>query len=165
MRIYREKRRVPHEADKMFALVADMERYSDFLPFCESNVVLTRRMEADREIVVSKMTVAFKVLRESFRSRVTLEVPKRRILIESKDGPLREFRTRWTFLPVDAQSCEVEILVTYELASPLLSTLLGSVIESAIGRLGAAFQQRADTLYGKRTSRSPRVGESVPITP
>src|SRR5215207_3999089 len=108
MRIYREKRTVQHGADEMFALVAAMERYPEFLPFCERNVVRSRRMEDDAEIVVSEMTIAFNFLRESFRSRVTLDRTRRRILIESADGPLRELRTRWTFSPINADSCDIE---------------------------------------------------------
>src|SRR3954463_12146492 len=97
MPMFREKRRVRHGADEMFGLVADMERYPEFLPLCERNVVHSRLRRGDAEVVVAEMTVAYKFFRESFRSRVTLEKAKRRILIDAQDGPLRELRICWAF--------------------------------------------------------------------
>src|SRR5215207_1030501 len=162
MRIHQEKRHVPHAAEKMFALVAEMERYPEFLPFCERNVVRSRRMEAYTEVVISEMTIAFKVLRASFRSRVILDRSKRRILVESADGPLREFKTRWTFSPIDAESCDIEFLLTYEVASPTVAALLGSVLESGFSRFVTAFQQRAEAVYGRPAPAIVQVGAAAP---
>ena len=71
-------RRVHHAASEMFDLVADVERYPEFVPLCQSLRVRERRTETDREIIVADMTVAYKLLRETFASRVTLERPKLR---------------------------------------------------------------------------------------
>ena len=82
-------RQVPHSATDMFDLVADVEAYPQFLPLCERNVVRSRSPRGDAEVVFSEMTVTYKFLRETFRSRVTLDKANRRILIDAEDGPAR----------------------------------------------------------------------------
>jgi len=147
--MFREKRRVRHGADEMFGLVADMERYPEFLPLCERNVVHSRLRRGDAEVVVAQMTVAYKFFRESFRSRVTLEKANRRILIDAQDGPLRELRICWAFKPAETGGCEVEFHLSYELPSGVLAGLVGSVLDTAFSRFVEAFERRAKALHAR----------------
>jgi coenzyme Q-binding protein COQ10 len=146
MPMFRERRQVRHGPAEMFALVADMERYPEFLPLCERNVVRSRSPRGDAEVVFSEMTVTYKFLRETFRSRVTLDKANRRILIDAEDGPLRELRIRWSFKPVDGGGCEVDFHLSYELPSRVLAGLVGSVLDSAFSRFVEAFERRANAL-------------------
>ena len=95
---FRTKRRVRHAADEMFDLVADIERYPEFVPLCQSMRIRKRTDTGEGiETVVAEMTVAYKVVRETFTSRVTLDRSNLQILVEYLDGPFSRMENRWDF--------------------------------------------------------------------
>jgi coenzyme Q-binding protein COQ10 len=142
-------RRVRHSAGEMFDLVAAVEHYPEFVPLCKSLTVRRRSKDGEgREVVVVDMTVAYKFLRETFTSRVTLDRPKLEILVEYLEGPFRTMNNRWSFRPTGEQSCEVEFFIVYEFRSRTLGLLMGSIFDAAFRRFSAAFERRADQVYG-----------------
>ena len=144
-------RRVRHAAAQMFDLVADVERYPEFVPLC-SSLKVRRRIEEPEgvEILVADMTVAYKVVHETFVSRVTLDRPSLQILVEYLEGPFSHLENRWTFHPKGERTCEVEFFISYEFKSRMLGMLMGSMFDLAFRRFAAAFEQRADKIYGVR---------------
>ena len=91
-------RRVKHSAADMFALVADVERYPQFVPLCRSLAVRKRTTDSEgRDVIVADMTVAYKFVHETFTSRVTLDRPKLEILVEYLEGPFERMNNRWSF--------------------------------------------------------------------
>ena len=149
------RRRVKHSAADMFDLVADIERYPEFVPLCRAMRVIRRTQLADREVVVAEMTVAYKLIRESFTSRVTLDRVKWTILVEYLDGPFSRMENLWSFRPsgageeADAQTgCEVEFFISYEFRSRTLGMLMGAVFDTAFRRFVSAFERRADVVFG-----------------
>jgi len=132
----------------MFDLVADVERYPEFVPLCQSLTVRKRTKDGDKDIIVADMTVAYKLLRECFTSRVTLDPSSREILVEYLEGPFRQMRNRWRFRPVEDRVCDVDFFLTYEFRSRTLGVLMGSVFDAAFRRFAAAFERRADQVYG-----------------
>jgi coenzyme Q-binding protein COQ10 len=153
MPAFQEVRRVHHTADEMFDLVADVERYHEFVPLCLRHAILSRESRPDCEILMTDMTVECGIYRESYVSRVVLDRANRRILIESSHKPLRELRTQWTFQPRADHSCEVGFYLHYELASRTLALLVGAILNVAFGRFVQAFERRADRVYGRRRKR------------
>jgi coenzyme Q-binding protein COQ10 len=146
-------RRVRHSASDMFDLVADVERYPEFVPLCHSLKVRKRSAEdGGREIVVADMTIAYKLIRETFTSRVTLDRKALSILVEYLEGPFRRMNNRWTFHPTGDDSCEVEFFLAYEFRSRALGLLMGSVFDAAFRRFAVAFERRADQVYGTRAA-------------
>jgi coenzyme Q-binding protein COQ10 len=142
-------RLVQHSAADMFDLVADVENYPQFVPLCQSLAVRRRSKNGEgREVIVADMTVAYKFIRETFTSRVTLDRPNLTILVEYLEGPFRRMNNRWSFRPVSASSCEVEFFLAYEFRSRTLGVLMGSVFDAAFRRFAAAFERRADQVYG-----------------
>jgi coenzyme Q-binding protein COQ10 len=142
------KRRVQHAAGEMFDLVADVERYPEFVPLCRALKVRQRRSALDGvEVLVANMTVAYKLISETFTSRVTLDRPLQQILVEYLDGPFSRLENRWTFRPIDDHSCEVEFFLSYEFKSRTLALLMGSMFDLAFRRFATAFEQRADLVY------------------
>ena len=152
MPVFQTTRQVRHSADRMFDLVADVERYPEFVPLCQALRVRSRAPQGDTEIVTADMTVAYKIFRETFRSRVTLDRPHGRILVEYLEGPLRKLENRWTFRPLDERSCEVGFYLSYEFASRTLAALMGAVFDAAFRRFAEAFERRADVVYGRERS-------------
>ncbi len=148
MNTYRTTRRVKHSAARMFDLVADVERYPEFVPMCESLRVRKRSGEPDGvEIVIADMTVAYKVIRETFSSRVTLDRPKLSILVEYLDGPFSHLENRWRFRPESDKVSEVDFYIAYEFKSRMLGLVMGALFDSAFRRFAEAFEQRADRIY------------------
>ena len=104
------------------------------------------------EIIVADMTVSFKLVRETFRSRVTLDRPKLQILVEYLQGPFSHMENRWTFQPAGEEACEVEFFIDYEFRSRTLGMLMGAMFDVAFRRFAAAFEARADQVYGRKTA-------------
>jgi coenzyme Q-binding protein COQ10 len=143
------KRRVGHAASKMFDLVADVERYPEFVPLCRELKVRKRVPEPEGvEMLVADMTVAYKLIRETFTSRVTLDHPNLQILVEYLEGPFSQLENRWTFHPLGERSCEVEFFISYQFKSRALGLLMGTMFDAAFRRFAAAFERRADRVYG-----------------
>ena len=105
------KRSVQHSAAEMFDLVADVERYPEFVPLCRQLKVRDRIPEPEGvEVLVADMTVAYKLVREKFTSRVTLDRPNLQILVEYLEGPFSHLENRWAFHPTGERTCDVEFL-------------------------------------------------------
>ncbi len=141
-------RRVRHAACEMFDLVADVERYPEFVPLCQSLKVRKRMQVAGKDAVIADMTVAYKMIRETFTSRVTLDRPNLEILVEYLEGPFRRLNNRWNFHPVEDRVCDVDFFIDYEFRSRTLGLLMGAVFDAAFRRFSAAFERRADQVYG-----------------
>ena len=143
-------RRVQHAAPEMFDLVADVENYPRFVPLCHALKVRKRTTDPEgRDIIVADMTVAYKLIRETFRSRVTLDRAKLEILVEYLEGPFSSMQNRWSFRPAGEQACDVVFFISYEFRSRTLGMLMGAVFDAAFRRFAAAFERRADEIYGK----------------
>lgn len=143
------KRRVRHAATDMFDLVADVEKYPQFVPLCSALTVKTRAEKDGRTVLVADMTVTYKVIRETFTSRVTLDRQSLTILVEYLDGPFKRMQNRWTFYSVDTKVCDVEFFIDYEFRSRTLAMLMGAMFDAAFRRFAVAFEQRADEIYGR----------------
>jgi coenzyme Q-binding protein COQ10 len=146
---FSSKRRVNHSAPEMFDLVADVERYPEFVPLCRALKIRQRTAKPDgTEIVVCDMTVSFKLLREAFTSRVTLDRPNLKILVEYLQGPFSNLENRWIFGPTSDTACDVGFYLAYEFKSRMLAMLMGTMFDTAFQRFAAAFEKRADVIYG-----------------
>jgi coenzyme Q-binding protein COQ10 len=142
-------RRVAHSASDMFDLVADVDHYPEFVPLCRSLKVRRRTQDGEgRDVIVADMTVAYKIVHETFTSRVTLDRQKREILVEYLEGPFQRMDNRWTFTPTGDRACDVEFFISYEFRSRTLGLLMGSVFDAAFRRFASAFEKRANQVYG-----------------
>lgn len=144
-------RLVRHSAPDMFALVGDVERYPEFVPLCAGMRVRSRSDKGEGvSVIVAVMTIAFKLIHQSFTSRVTLDRDKLVILVEYLDGPFSRMQNRWAFHPKSETSCEVEFFIDYEFRSRTFSMLAGAVFDRVFRRMAGAFEKRADQIYGRK---------------
>jgi coenzyme Q-binding protein COQ10 len=146
---YATDRRVEHSAAEMFDLVADVESYPRFVPLCERLVVRGRATANGKEILVADMTISFKLIRETFTSRVTLDRPGLRISAAYLDGPFRHLDNRWSFVPVSDDESIIRFSIDYEFRSRALGAVMGTVFDRAFRKFAEAFEARADEIYGK----------------
>ncbi|MBE9607631.1 type II toxin-antitoxin system RatA family toxin [Acetobacteraceae bacterium H6797] len=159
MPTHAETKVLRYTPEQLFELVADVRRYPEFLPWCVGARVLSR---TETELVAD-LTIGFKLFRETFRSRVTLERPGH-IYVRYETGPFRYMNNHWRFKPVqDGQATEVEFFVDFEFKSGLLQAVIGVVFNEAVRLMVGAFEKRARMLYGRglpprRATDSPALG-------
>ncbi|MCO5071365.1 MAG: type II toxin-antitoxin system RatA family toxin [Rhizobiaceae bacterium] len=140
--------RVPHSADQMFELVADVEKYPQFLPLCEALSVRSRKERDGKEILVADMTVGYRAIRETFASQVLLKPDERTIEVKYLDGPFRYLNNVWRFEPTDDGGCDVHFFIDYEFKSRILGAVMGAMFDRAFRMFTDAFRKRADAIYG-----------------
>jgi coenzyme Q-binding protein COQ10 len=148
---FSSKRRVAHRADEMFDLVADVERYPEFVPLCQALKIRQRRQNPDgTETLVADMTVSFKLVKETFTSEVMLDRAGRKINVRYLRGPFSNLANSWTFEPQGEDACDVGFLIAYEFKSRMLAMLMGTMFDAAFAKFSTAFEKRADVVYGKK---------------
>ena len=141
--------RVGHGADEMFALVADIERYPEFVPLCQSLTVEREREKGGRTVRVARMTVGYKAVRETFTCQVILDPARRRISVSYIDGPFEYMNNEWRFEPDGPDACTVHFDLDYKFRSRALSMLMGTMFDRAFARFVDAFEERAAEVYGQ----------------
>lgn len=142
-----ETKRLAYTAEQMYALVADVGSYPQFLPWCSAARIRSRHPQPEGEIIEADLVISFKVFRERFGSRVTLFPAALKIETEYLDGPFRYMRSHWAFRP-DGVGCEVDFFVDFEFKNALLQGIIGVVFNEAMLRIVRAFERRAAELYG-----------------
>lgn len=153
MPTHAEQRRMPYTPQQMYALVADIERYPEFLPWTAGCRIRGRQPLSPEdgrrgEIVDAELIVSFKVFRERFGSRVTLLPDAKEIDVAYLDGPFRYLNNHWTFIENEDGSTTIDFYVDFEFKSRLLQRLIGVVFNEAMQRIVRAFEKRAEALYG-----------------
>ena len=147
MPTHSEVRSLPYSAGQMYALVADVERYSEFLPWCSAARIRQRVQQGESEILDADLVISFKVFREKFGSRVTLWENMHKIDTEYLDGPFKYMQSNWSFSDTD-EGCDVEFFVDFEFKNAILQRIIGVVFNEAMQRIVRAFETRAAELYG-----------------
>jgi coenzyme Q-binding protein COQ10 len=163
MSIYTEKRFLPYAPQQLFELVAAVDRYPEFLPWCRAARIRSSEKLRDvpeKTLVVADLVIGFGMIRERYRSRVTLQRPQR-IDVAHVEGPFRCLNSHWTFDPVapsderPAGGTMLTFHIEFEFRSKLLQSLIAGLFEDAASRMVAAFKSRAKQLYGARRLRPP----------
>jgi coenzyme Q-binding protein COQ10 len=142
------KRHVRFSAAQMFALVADIEKYPEFLPLCTGLVVLSRRPQGEGEELTARMSVGYKTIAENFTTRVVTDPSQRRIDVNYLDGPFKRLDNRWQFAD-EPGGAVINFYIDYEFRSKLLGVLMGSMFDQAFRRFAQAFEERAAKVYGE----------------
>ena len=131
----------------MFDLVADVERYPEFLPLCEALTVRSRKERDGKELLVADMTVGYKAIRETFATQVLLNRAERVIDVKYIDGPFKYLDNRWRFEEASGGGTVVNFFIDYEFKSRILGALMGSMFDRAFRMFAEAFEKRADKIY------------------
>ena len=156
MPIHAERRVLKYSQQQIYDLVAEIEHYPEFLPWCSGARVRARKPQPDgSEIVEADLVISFKVFSERFGSRVTLRPDGYKIDVAYLEGPFRYLNNHWRFKPVGEaaceSACEVDFFVDFEFRSRTLQLIIGVVFHEAMRRIVRAFEERAEQLYGKRS--------------
>ncbi|HEY3638583.1 MAG TPA: type II toxin-antitoxin system RatA family toxin [Rhizomicrobium sp.] len=143
-----DSRILPYTVDFIYAIVADVERYPEFVPWCAGLRILKRELASFGEVIWAETLVGFKSLRERYTSRVELDPGNRRIDVTQTEGPFRKLENHWRFAPV-GESCRVDFAITFEFRSRLLGHVAGATLALVMGQMTDAFEARARALSEK----------------
>lgn len=150
---HHERRIVPYTDEQMYALVADVARYPEFLPWCVAAKLGAREEMEGRTIQMADLTVAFAHIRETYTSRVTMDPAIRRVAAQHVQGPFHHLDTLWVFTPKGEGACTIECTVDFSFKSRSMQAVMSMVFGSAVSKMASAFEARARVLYGAK----PRV--------
>lgn len=147
-----ENRHLPYEARQIWDLVAEVERYPEFLPWTAAARIRSRASLPDRgdraEVMEADLVISFKVFRERFGSNVRLIPAESRIETDYLDGPFKYLHSFWQIDPDPAGGCNVRFEVDFEFRNRMLQAVIGVVFDEAMRRVVRAFERRAADLYG-----------------
>ncbi len=143
MTSHSEQRIVPFSPEQLFELVADVERYPDFLPWC----VGARIRSKHNELVIADLMIGYKLIRERFTSRVCLNREIKRINTEYTDGPFKFLKNHWVFRN-HSDGCLIDFYLEFEFRSLVFQKLVGVMFNEAVYRMVGAFEDRARVLHG-----------------
>ncbi|MET0171368.1 MAG: type II toxin-antitoxin system RatA family toxin [Agrobacterium vaccinii] len=144
---FETRRPVKHSPERMYALVADVEKYPEFLPLCEGLTVRSRKDRDGKTLLVADMTVGYKAFRETFTTQVLLKPDENAIDVKYLDGPFKYLDNRWRFEPTENGGCSVYFFIDYEFKSRILGAVMGSMFDRAFRMFAEAFEARADKIY------------------
>ena len=143
MPTHAEKKLLPYTQQQLFDLVADIERYPEFLPWC----VGARIRERKGNEILGDLLIGYKMVRERFTSRVILNRPDH-IDVSYSEGPFKYLSNHWYFIPQDDGGCLIDFYVDFEFRSRLLQGIVKVLFNEAVKRMVSAFEARAHALYG-----------------
>jgi coenzyme Q-binding protein COQ10 len=142
MPTHAEQKHLPYTPEQMFDLVADVESYGDFLPWC----IACRKTCEEGNVIEADLIIGYKMFREKFKSRVILK-PKEEIRVEYLSGPLKSLSNKWKFIRNPDNTCTIDFFVDFEFKNPMLQGLVTMFFDKAVSRMVSAFEKRAEELY------------------
>ena len=143
MRIVNRSAMVPYSAERMYALVDDVESYPEFLPWCAGATLISRTATE----FIASVTIGYGPVNTSFSTCNTLQPPEA-MTMRLRDGPFKQLEGHWSFTPLGDSGCEVKLRVEFEFAGAMQDMLLGRAFETICNEMIGAFTSRADELYG-----------------
>ena len=142
MPTHAEKKYLPYAPEQLFDLVADVEKYGEFLPWC----VACRITKQEGDTIEADLIIGYKLFREQFKSRVVLDRPNH-IRVDYLDGPLKSLSNEWKFIPDGEGACIIDFYVDFEFQNPMLQGLVNMFFDKAVNKMVSAFEKRAAELY------------------
>lgn len=144
MPTHAEKRKLPFTQEQLFEMVADVERYPEFLPWA----VACRIRKREGDVIHADLVIGFKMIRERFTSKVVLDRP-RRVDVTYTQGPFKYLNNHWIFEPAEDGGTVIDFYIDFEFRSRILQGLMGALFNEAVRLMVSAFERRARQLYGR----------------
>jgi ribosome-associated toxin RatA of RatAB toxin-antitoxin module len=135
-----------YSAEEMFALVTDIDRYPEFLPWCDRASVVPEGEHGMR----AEIGIAFGGIHQTFRTH-NEHVPGREVTMRLIEGPFSRLDGQWKFSPLgtaEQRACKVELELHYGFDNAALSKLVGPVFDKIASSMVEAFVKRAEQIYG-----------------
>ena len=142
-----ESKTVNYSKDQMFDLVADIDRYDEFLPWCNNSKIINTSVEGDKKIVIADLEIGYDQFVYTYRSEVKLHIDKSEINVRNLDGPFKYLENNWNFIDIGKNKCEIHFNIDFELNISLLDILMKKFFDLAFQKMVEAFINRAEEIY------------------
>ncbi len=142
-----ERKTVSYAKDQMFDLVADIDSYSEFLPWCNRSKIIDTKIEDDKKILIADLEIGYDQFVYTYRSEVILHTDKSEINVRNLDGPFKYLDNNWKFLAISESECEIQFIIDFELNISLLDILMKRFFDLAFQKMVDAFINRAKEIY------------------
>ena len=142
-----ERKIVSYTKDQMFDLVADIDRYDEFLPWCNNSRVINEKKEGDKKIVIADLEIGYDQFVYTYRSEVKLHEDKSQINVRNLDGPFKYLKNSWKFTTVNESECEIQFNIDFELNVSFLDILMKKFFDLAFQKMVDSFVTRANEIY------------------
>ena len=146
-----EKKIVNFTAKQMYELVADIDNYREFLPWCnDSKIIEVTNIDNENKTLIADLEIGYKDLVYTYRSNVLLNNQKLTIKVDFVHGPFKNLDNSWIFKKIDDQSCEIEFFIDFELNVGVLNLLISKFFDKAFKKMVNSFENRANQIYGSK---------------
>jgi coenzyme Q-binding protein COQ10 len=146
-----EKKIVNFTAKQMYELVADIDNYREFLPWCnDSKIIEVTNIDNEKKTLIADLEIGYKDLVYTYRSNVLLDNQELTIKVDFVHGPFKNLDNSWIFKKVDDQSCEIEFFIDFELNVGVLNLLISKFFDKAFKKMVNSFENRANQIYGSK---------------
>lgn len=135
---------VPYSAEQMFDLVASVDKYPEFMPWCGGSQIHWRNDDG----MQASVTISMAGVKQTFTTKNHHQYPNL-IELELVDGPFSELKGRWEFQALSDSACKVVFTLHYAFASKTLAKLVGPIFSRIANSFIDSFTQRADAIYGQ----------------
>ncbi len=142
-----EKKIVSFSREQMFDLVSDIDRYNEFLPWCNDSKIIKREIVNDVEIIIADLEIGYDQFVYTYRSEVKLYLDKSKINVKNLDGPFKHLDNSWKFTDINNVSCEIDFYIDFELNVKLFDFLMKKFFDLAFQKMVDAFVDRAEEIY------------------
>ena len=142
-----ESKTVNYTKEQMFDLVADIDSYSEFLPWCNDSKVIDRKIDNDREIIIADLEIGYDQFVYTYRSEVTLQLDKSEISVSNIDGPFNYLENNWKFVKAGQNKCKIYFYIDFELNISFFDILMKKFFNLAFQKMVDAFINRANDIY------------------
>ena len=146
-----EKKTVNFTAKQMYELVADIDNYREFLPWCnDSKIIEVTNINNEKKTLIADLEIGYKDLVYTYRSNVLLNNQELTIKVDFVHGPFKNLDNSWIFKKIDDQSCEIEFFIDFELNVGVLNLLISKFFDKAFKKMVNSFENRANQIYGSK---------------
>ncbi|MDC3143816.1 type II toxin-antitoxin system RatA family toxin [Pelagibacteraceae bacterium] len=146
-----EKKIVNFTAKQMYELVADIDNYREFLPWCnDSKIIEVANIDSEKKTLIADLEIGYKDLVYTYRSNVLLNDQELTIKVDFVHGPFKNLDNSWIFKKIDDQSCEIEFFIDFELNVGVLNLLISKFFDKAFKKMVNSFENRANKIYGSK---------------
>ena len=142
-----ESKTVSYTKDQMFDLVADIDSYNEFLPWCNNSKIINTNIEGNKKIVIADLEIGYDQFVYTYRSEVKLHNDKSEINVRNLDGPFKYLENNWKFKAVNEFECEIQFKIDFELNVTLFDILMKKFFDLAFQKMVDAFINRANEIY------------------
>ncbi len=143
----KENKKVSYTKEQMFSLVSDIDKYSDFLPWCNDSKIVNKSINNDHELIIADLEIGYDQFVYTYRSEVKLYSNTSEIIVKNIDGPFKHLRNNWKFIEIDDNNCEIQFEIDFEMNVALFDILMNKFFDLAFKKMVDAFIDRADEIY------------------